>query len=569
MNARVRRLFRCLAAAAALPTLTAGIATAATITIVNGDGANEGFNDPTPVAPVGGNPATTLGGQRLYVFQYAAGIWGAYLPSTVEIRVASQFSPQTCDAASGVLGGASAGSSHRNFPNAPFPDTWYQQALANRLAGFDLSTSSDINITFNSDIGQPTCLPQGWYLGVDGNEGTAIELLPVVLHELGHGLGFATITLAGVQMGTPPGPHVYDRFIFDLTQQMHWNEMTDAQRGASAQNCNNVVWDGPQVTSASPARLGPKPILRVNAPPAIAGDYEVGLASFGPEPEVPGATGDVVLVNDGSLPPNSATNGCEPFVNAGAIAGNIAFVDRGGCTFATKVKNAQNAGAIGVIVADSLPGCPAAGMGGADPTITIPSMRLTLADGDLIRSQLVSGVNATLTEDPALKAGSDAEGRVKLYTVVPFAPGSSVSHFDISPLPHLLMEPAINTSLSSDLDLTREQMRDIGWFTGVLAVAERGDPGAGALLGAPRPNPAANGSSVTFRISRPEYVRLVVTDVAGRRIRTLHEGVLPAGEHTRHWDGRTERSVEAAMGTYVVVLRTSQGAMSQRLALVR
>ena len=123
-------------------------------------------------------------------------------------------------------------------------------------------------------------------------------------------------------------------------------------------------------------------------------------------------------------------------------------------------------------------------------------------------------MNATLTENPALKAGSDAEGRVKLYTVVPFAPGSSVSHFDISPLPNLLMEPAINTNLSSDLDLTREQMRDIGWFTGVLAVDERDVPEAVALLGAPRPNPAENGSSVTFRIPRPEYVRLVVTDVA-------------------------------------------------------
>ena len=47
-------------------------AVAATITIVNIDLPGEGFNDPTVVAPVGGNPGTTLGQQRLLAFQYAA-----------------------------------------------------------------------------------------------------------------------------------------------------------------------------------------------------------------------------------------------------------------------------------------------------------------------------------------------------------------------------------------------------------------------------------------------------------------------------------------------------------------
>ena len=565
------RKLRGLAAAASIALMSAR-AEAATITIVNVDGAGEGFNDPTPVTPVGGNPATTLGAQRLYVFQYAANIWGAYLPSTVEVRVASQFSPQTCDASSGVLGGASAGSSHRDFANAPFPNTWYQQALANRLAGFDLApTTNDIGITFNSDIGKPTCLPQGWYLGVDGNEGTAIELLPVVLHELGHGLGFATITLAGVEMGTPPGPHVFDRFIYDNTLQMHWNEMTGAQRGASTQNCSNVVWDGTRVTSASPSWLGSKPILRVNAPALVAGDYDVGTASFGPALDTPGVTADVVLANDGSLPPNNPNNACEPLVNAAAVAGKIALVDRGTCIFSNKVKNAQNAGAIGVIVADSLPGCPALGVGGADPTITIPVVRLTFDDGQLLKSQLMSGLNVTMTVNPALKAGSDSLGRVLLYTPVPFAQGSSVSHWDISPMPNLLMEPAINTNLSDDPDLAKQQMQDVGWFTGVVGVPERpGRPfSTDVFLGAPRPNPTARGSVVTIRISRPEFVRLTVRDVSGRRIRTLHEGMLPAGEHTRSWDGRTERLDEAPVGMYVVTLRTSEGERTQRLALVR
>ena len=110
-------------------------ASAATITIVNADGAGEGFNDPTAAAPVGGNPGTTIGAQRLFVFQTAAKIWGTLLDSPVEIRVNAQFNPQTCTATSGVLGSAAPIGLDRNFPNAPFTNTWYHEALANKLAG--------------------------------------------------------------------------------------------------------------------------------------------------------------------------------------------------------------------------------------------------------------------------------------------------------------------------------------------------------------------------------------------------------------------------------------------------
>ncbi len=664
MRSRIRGAWRHTIAASALSLILAGVSHAATITIVNVDGPGEGFNDPTPVAPIGGNPGTTIGAQRLYVFNYAAGIWGGILPSSVEIRVNAQFSPQTCSASGAVLGGASAGSSHRNFPNAPYAGTWFQQSLANRLAEIDLNPGvNDINITFNSNIGDTptgTC-PFCWYYGVDGNEGTCVELLPVVLHELGHGLGFATITLAGVQMGTPPGPHVYDRFLYDLDQDMHWHEMaSDAQRGASAVNCQRLAWDGFCVNTAAPARLGPKPLLRVNTPGTIAGDYEVGLAQFGPQPF--NVTGNLVLANDGSLPPNSSSNACEPLTNGAQISGNIALVDRGTCPFVIKVKNAQNAGAIGVVVADSMPGCPPLGMSGVDPTITIPVVRITTDDGALIKTQLAGGVNVTMMFDPTQDAGT-REGKVLVYTPTVFAPGSSVSHWDISAEPSLLMEPAITVGLSSDPDLTVKQYEDIGWFgtpgpcgatasvlmffnaagrddgillrwqladpqdavavtversegtdypwspidvvlgregelvtaldTGAeqgheylyrLVVTDRmgishilglasgrraGTTASGVLLRAPYPNPTSRGATVVFRISRPEYVRLSVIDVAGRAIRTLHDGMLPPGEHVNVWDGLTTTRNEVAPGVYLVNLRTSEGVRTQRISVTR
>ena len=94
-----------LCIAAALPSAAHA---QATIVIQNFDGAGEGFNDPTAVAPVGGNPGTTLGQQRLFVFQTAANIWGANLTSSVVITVRSNFDPLNCTATAAVLGSAGA-----------------------------------------------------------------------------------------------------------------------------------------------------------------------------------------------------------------------------------------------------------------------------------------------------------------------------------------------------------------------------------------------------------------------------------------------------------------------------
>ena len=65
--------------------LAAAPAHAGNFVLSNNDGPGEGFNDPTPVAPVGGNPGTTLGQQRQNVFITAGLIWGSILPSDVDV----------------------------------------------------------------------------------------------------------------------------------------------------------------------------------------------------------------------------------------------------------------------------------------------------------------------------------------------------------------------------------------------------------------------------------------------------------------------------------------------------
>ncbi len=433
----------------------------ATVTIDNTDRRREGFNDTTPVSPVGGNTGTTLGAQRLIVFERAAEIWGNILDSNAEIVVEAAFDPLDCDANSGILGAAGAIQVARNFANAPVADTWFHIALANAIAGQDLISSgqsaNDIQATFNSDIdNNNNCIAgSNWYLGLDHNPGNDFDLLEVVLHEIAHGLGHANFINDATGAMLQGTPDIYAVFSHDNTQNLNWPQMTDAQRAASAINTGNLVWDGPNVTAAAPGFLATRAILTVNSPAGIAGTYQPQEAAFGPAVAAPGVTADVVLINDGVAP---VTDGCEPF---SGVTGQIALIDRGTCTFAQKVLNAQNAGAVAALVANNVAGGPAS-MGGSDPSITISSFGLTLADGDTIKANL-PGVNATLTRDPVLLAGADDAGFVRLYAPNPTEPGSSVSHWDTTLTPNALMEPFATGLTNDDVDLSVEQMQDIGW----------------------------------------------------------------------------------------------------------
>jgi hypothetical protein len=441
-------------------------ADAAVITILNNDGVGEGFNDITPADPVGGNPGLTVGEQRLNVFQHAASIWGALLPSSVTIIVRAQFNPQTCTATQAVLGSAGPANVWRDFLGAPLEETWYHVALANKLSGVDLNPAPnlndhDINATFNSNLnGDPACLGgRTWYYGYDGNEGVNLELLPVVLHELGHGLGFSTlVNSTGAEAGGYQD--LYETFIRDNTLGLTWNDMTQAQRAASAINTNNVVWNGACVTARSAEVLVSPPTLFVNSGGPLPPKMVIGSAGFGPQTY--DVTGDLVLVTDGVAPVN---DGCEAYTNGPAIAGNIALIDRGLCAFTAKAVAAQAAGAIAVVIANNVAGAVPPGLGGTDPSITIPVVSVTQGDGTLLKTALLGGpVNITLAPDASQPlAGTDGFFRVKLYAPNPYQGGSSISHFDVSALPHLLMEPAINTSLSSDVDLTLPHFHDLGW----------------------------------------------------------------------------------------------------------
>jgi hypothetical protein len=276
---------------------------------------------------------------------------------------------------------------------------------------------------------------------------------------------------------------IYEHYLADdsTSTLTSFLDMTNAQRAAAIIKPLHVVWNGPKVDAAVTQTLAfGTPGLAVNSPASIAGNYLVGSAAFGPPIGSPTVTANLAMAAD--------PLGCAA-LPAGSLTGLIGVANRGTCTFAVKAKNMQNAGAIGAIIVNNAAGSPPPGLGGADPTITIPVGSLTLADGSAIEALIPGGVNATLGVDNTLRAGSDRAGHALLYAPNPVVSGSSTSHWDPIAFPNQLMEPAINGDLTHNVsppyDMTLPLFREIGWFPDAdldLVADDNGDACLGSDL---------------------------------------------------------------------------------------
>jgi len=128
---------------------------------------------------------------------------------------------------------------------------------------------------------------------------------------------------------------------------------------------------------------------------------EFAAASFGPTSF--DVTGSLVAYEDDTDP---TTDACTAPVNASALAGNIALIDRGSCNFTVKVGYAQAAGATAVVIANNVDGSPAT-MGGDDTSITIGSVMVSMDDGASLRSLLADG---SVTMHVERDAATDLDG---------------------------------------------------------------------------------------------------------------------------------------------------------------
>lgn len=172
--------------------------------------------------------------------------------------------------------------------------------------------------------------------------------------------------------------------------------------------------------------------LVVHGPAVVAGDYASAEGQF----TAPlGVTGNV----SGALVPSEPHDGCGPFTNAIATAGEIALVDRGGCSFVDKMQNALDAGAVAAVIVNDDFDDGIFAMAPTDPEeeSPIPGVMISAEDGQQLKG--APGISVTLSAQPfegngaELVAGLSSRGPSVGGLLKPevAAPGVTVNSVDV------------------------------------------------------------------------------------------------------------------------------------------
>ncbi len=83
------------------------------------------------------------------------------------------------------------------------------------------------------------------------------------------------------------------------------------------------------------------------------------------------------------------------------------------------------------------------------------------------------------------------------------------------------------------------------------------------------PNPFNPRTTINFDVARTGRVTVAVFDVAGRLVRRLRQGTMPAGSHQVTWQGDGRDGRQVAAGIYFVQLKTDDIIDSRRITLVK
>jgi hypothetical protein len=213
---------------------------------------NSGFDASTRIDSIDGNNGTTVGAQRKLSFIKAAEILTDQVASSETIIVDARFSALKCNANSAILGSAGA-SSNLAYPSdrsGVTANTFYPIALLNSIMGSDTDTTeSDVTAQFNSNIGNSNCLQgsNGWYYGFATPSQNFIGFTTVLLHEITHGLGFASLTNASSGEKSSGLDDIFSNFLFSLAGDADWSiagGLTNRERAASAVSGTGLLWTG-------------------------------------------------------------------------------------------------------------------------------------------------------------------------------------------------------------------------------------------------------------------------------------------------------------------------------------
>ena len=504
--AALAALLLCLGAAA-------GARASATLLVVNRNAAGEGFNDPAPWTPTGGNPATTVGQAALNAFQHAADLWGQRLQSAETIRIAAKMELLPCTETQAVLGQAGTTSVHRDFTGALLADTWYPQALANALAGTDLNPQApDVTAAFNSAIAaDPNCLGgAAWYFGYDGAPGPGeIDFVTVVLHEIAHGLGFQTY----VDVETGALWYGRDDVYMTMIERAgavppDYPSMSDFQRASAAVSDPSLRWTGGHASYMA-AQV-----------PLVGGTSGERVRLHAPNPLEPGSS---VAHWSADVSPNELMEPRLTGVNHDPGLAVFLLMDLGWPTDAS---------------------VPVVWRG---PRAAVTNGEVTLT-WDWEADEPVAGFRVYRRE--AGKAGA------ALLTGDRLLDRGAGRYVDAAPPP--------GASLLYRVAAVRPDGSEIASPEAAAVVAA-----ARLELAGCRPNPFNAATEVDFALDRPAAVRLRVYDPAGRLVRTLVDERREAGLHTAFWDGRDDGGRSVASGVYVCRLEAGAQARAVRMTLLK
>ena len=238
-------------------------------------------------------------------------------------------------------------------------------------------------ITVNNDP-RISCPNANWN-GVTTNYCDGVTSDDVVAHEWGHAY---TEYTSGLIYQWQPG--AMNEGYSDI-----WGETLDLINHREDEGEGDI--NAPRPVGLCSTHSPAKPLLTINSPADIARDCATGGASFGKQLDATGVTGNVVLALDAAETDGTTTDGCSPFDDAAAVAGNVALVDRGLCPFTQKAQNAKDAGAAALIIGnrdDSV-----ISMSGDDPSLPT-TVSIGLTDREAIKTALAKSetVNVTMKD---------------------------------------------------------------------------------------------------------------------------------------------------------------------------
>lgn len=182
----------------------------------------------------------------------------------------------------------------------------------------------------------------------------------------------------------------------------------EAQDGSGTDNANfSTPNDGSSPRMQMYLWTGAAPDTFVTVGSTTYGAYQ---AAFGAAFTATGLSGAMSLYNDGI---GTATDGCE--ASTTSLTGRVALIDRGTCDFTIKVRNAQTAGAVAVLIMNNVGTDEAFGPGGTDRKVRIPAAMVSLNTGAILRTQAGTTAQVRHNPTPALQIDGDVDADVVFH----------------------------------------------------------------------------------------------------------------------------------------------------------